>query len=443
MNKALIGGIAGLLILGGAAAGGSRYADKQLTANVYSPELMQRSFGLLGFQAQTDMGVFSGSAEWQGNLVFDPCRPEQKITIRGNDTIRRSLSGYQVDSKIYFVTDSAEANELLFEGFHIDVRRSISWGGKVKTEFTIPGRNIQKNGTVLNWQSISGQSSLHKENDELVPDSLQFSVPSVEIKSNLADITLKDLRYRNKHSFLGHGSVQTGGSETTVASIAVNSPGSGSVVLSGLKAASRQTVNGQSVGWGSRFDIRNIDITVLAPPTLAEGGTPLPARIVKHTIGDVRLNTDIAGLDSKAVQSVSDLLAQQRRTCMPKEELKARLEKIFLAVLNGGFNIKAAGQRIKFDGHLLAADAELTLPPAASTDVREIKSEALLGNMKYRADIRIDKGLITACNRAVADWLGGGYDKADAKSQQVIEQLLALPGARQEGNAIRLTFKQP
>ena len=69
------------------------------------------------------------------------------------------------------------------------------------------------------------------------------------------------------------------------------------------------------------------------------------------------------------------------------------------------------------------------MPPAAYTDVREIKSEALLGNMKYRADIRIDKGLITACNRAVADWLGGGYDKADAKSQQVIEQLLALPGA--------------
>ncbi|VDG99966.1 MULTISPECIES: hypothetical protein [unclassified Eikenella] len=49
MNKAIIGSIAGLIVLGGAAAGGSLYADQQLTDNAYSPELMHRSFGLANF----------------------------------------------------------------------------------------------------------------------------------------------------------------------------------------------------------------------------------------------------------------------------------------------------------------------------------------------------------------------------------------------------------
>ena len=110
MNKALIGSIAGLLVLGGTAVGGSLYADQQLTDKAYSPELMQRSFGLANFQAQTNLGILSGSAQWQGDLVFDPCQPGDKVTIRGNDTIHRSLSGYRIDSKIYIVSDSKQFN---------------------------------------------------------------------------------------------------------------------------------------------------------------------------------------------------------------------------------------------------------------------------------------------------------------------------------------------
>ena len=157
---------------------------------------------LANFQAQTNLGILSGSAQWQGDLVFDPCQPGNKITIRGNDTIHRSLSGYRIDSKIYIVSNSPELHTYFPEGFLLNARRHIGWSGNVQTSFNLPGRTVQKDGNTLTWQDINGQVSLNKENNELIPTELQFSIPAIELKSGQTSLSLQNLSHRSQNSFL-------------------------------------------------------------------------------------------------------------------------------------------------------------------------------------------------------------------------------------------------
>ncbi|OAM26868.1 hypothetical protein A7P95_08955 [Eikenella longinqua] len=425
-KKILIGGIAGVLLIGGAAAGGSLYADKRLTDTVYSPELMQRSFGLANFQAQTNMGAFNGTAQWQGDFLPDPCRPEQKITIRGTDTLRRSFAGYQIDTKVYIVSDSEELNRILPQGFLLNARHHISWSGNVQTSIQVPGRSVQKDGTTITWQDISGSATLHKENDELVPDEVQFNIPSIQVQADRATFALQNISHRSRHAFIGHGSLQSGNAETTLASLSFSSTPGHSIVLNNLTSTSSQNINGQNIGWGSRFNIERINIT-------QPNGT--------HTIQDLRLNTVLNGLATPAVQAFSDLMARQRSSCIPQEELKAKLSEIATAVLNSGLSIQAQGNQIKLDGAPLTADAQLTLPPGQYANLDQVNPSTLLSKLQYRADIRISKGFISAAGRTFADWSNSSHSEAD--TQQIIDKLLAQPGASQEGDTIRLSYQQP
>lgn len=431
MNKLLAGGIAGVILLGGAAAGTGLYADKQLTETVYSPELMQRSFGLANFQAQTDMDAFSGTAKWQGDLLLDPCKPGQKITIRGTDSLSRSLTGYQIDSKVYIVSDSTELLRFLPEGFLFDARRQISWNGNVQTEINMPGRSVEKDGSTITWQDIGGRISLHKENGELVPGEVQFTIPSVQIKADRTSFTLQNISHRSRNAFLGHGSLQSGSAETTLASLNFSSS-SGSILLNNLKNTSTQTINGQNIGWGSRFNIDRIEITRQSRLN------PQPS---KHLIQDIRLNTDLNGLTIQTAQAFSDLMARQRSTCIPQEELKTKLSEIATAVLNSGLNLQAKGNQIKLDGTPLSADAELTLPAGQYGNLKQLQPAELLDKLQYRADIRIDRAFISAAGRTFADWSNSNFSEND--TQQIVDKLLSQPYAKQEGNTIHLIYRQP
>ena len=427
MNKALIGSIAGLLVLGGTAVGGSLYADQQLTDKAYSPELMQRSFGLANFQAQTNLGILSGSAQWQGDLVFDPCQPGDKITIRGNDTIHRSLSGYRIDSKIYIVSNSPELHTYFPEGFLLNARRHIGWGGNVQTSFNLPGRTIQKDSNTLTWQDINGQVSLHKENNELIPTEFQFTIPAIEFKSGQTSFSLQNLSHRSQNSFLGHGKLQTGSSETTLAALTfISSPGN-SIVFSQIKTTGTQSINGQTTAWGSNFYIQRIDITQSAGN--------------KHSIEGLQLNSSVNGLNTQAMQSFSDLLSRQRSVCIPRDELKTKLNDIATAMLNSGLNIQAQGNQIKLDGFPLTADAELILPPGQYGNIENIRPETLVQNLQHRADIRIHQGFIQAAGRTFADWSNRSYSEEDTR--QIINKLLQRPEAKQEGDTIRLIYRKP
>jgi len=427
MNKTIIGSIVGLIILGGAAAGGSLYADQQLTDNAYSPELMQRSFGLANFQAQTNLGILSGSAQWQGDLVFDPCQPGDKITIRGNDTIHRSLSGYRIDSKIYIVSNSPELHTYFPEGFLLNARRHIGWGGNVQTSFNLPGRTIQKDSNTLTWQDINGQVSLHKENNELIPTEFQFTIPAIEFKSGQTSFSLQNLSHHSQNSFLGHGKLQTGSSETTLATLTfISSPGN-SIVFSQIKTTGTQSINGQTTAWGSNFYIQRIDITQSAGN--------------KHSIEGLQLNSSVNGLNTQAMQSFSDLLSRQRSVCIPRDELKTKLNDIATAMLNSGLNIQAQGNQIKLDGFPLTADAELILPPGQYGNIENIRPETLVQNLQHRADIRIHQGFIQAAGRTFADWSNRSYSEEDTR--QIINKLLQRPEAKQEGDTIRLIYRKP
>ena len=427
MNKTIIGSIVGLIILGGAAAGGSLYADQQLTDNAYSPELMQRSFGLANFQAQTNLGILSGSAQWQGDLVFDPCQPGDKITIRGNDTIHRSLSGYRIDSKIYIVSNSPELHTYFPEGFLLNARRHIGWGGNVQTSFNLPGRTIQKDSNTLTWQDINGQVSLNKENNELIPTEFQFTIPAIEFKSGQTSFSLQNLSHHSQNSFLGHGKLQTGSSETTLATLTfISSPGN-SIVFSQIKTTGTQSINGQTTAWGSNFYIQRIDITQSAGN--------------KHSIEGLQLNSSVNGLNTQAMQSFSDLLSRQRSVCIPRDELKTKLNDIATAMLNSGLNIQAQGNQIKLDGFPLTADAELILPPGQYGNIENIRPETLVQNLQHRADIRIHQGFIQAAGRTFADWSNRSYSEEDTR--QIINKLLQRPEAKQEGDTIRLIYRKP
>ena len=409
MNKALIGSIAGLLVLGGTAVGGSLYADQQLTDKAYSPELMQRSFGLANFQAQTNLGILSGSAQWQGDLVFDPCQPGEKVTIRGNDTIHRSLSGYRIDSKIYIVSDSKQFNTYFPEGFLLNVRRHIGWGGNVQTSFNLPGRTIQKDSNTLTWQDINGQVSLNKENNELIPTEFKFTIPAIELKSAQTSFSLQNLSHRSQNSF-----------------------------LSQIKTTGTQSINGPTTSWGSAFNIQRIDITRQGHRYDSNASQSAGS---KHSIEGLQLNSSFNGLNTQAMQSFSDLISRQRSVCIPRAEFKTKLSEITTAMLNSGLSIRAQGNQIKLDGFPVTADAELTLPPGQYGNIENIRPETLGQNLQYRADIRIHQGFIQAANHTFADWSNSSYNEEDTR--QIIAKLLQLPEAKQEGDTIRLIYRKP
>ena len=149
----------------------------------------------------------------------------------------------------------------------------------------------------------------------------------------------------------------------------------------------------------------------------------------------------VNGLNTQAMQSFSDLLSRQRSVCIPRDELKTKLNNIATAMLNSGLNIQAQGNQIKLDGFPLTADAELILPPGQYGNIENIRPETLVQNLQHRADIRIHQGFIQAAGRTFADWSNRSYSEEDTR--QIINKLLQRHEAKQEGDTIRLIYRKP
>lgn len=134
VNKGILAvAVAG--VLAGGAVGAAVYTDGKIK-DMYNPngKMAQMDKRLAMSNTEVNMGLTGGTGKWTASYTLDLCQPEYKVVLRGEDTIKRGLSGYTILSKVYYVPENGK------EIFIGDSENKISFGGGMETTLTHPRR---------------------------------------------------------------------------------------------------------------------------------------------------------------------------------------------------------------------------------------------------------------------------------------------------------------
>lgn len=422
MNKVLTGSLIGLALVGGGLAGGSAYMGNKLESSY------RNNFDLKNkrFQVQLkhfDMGAMSGKAEWTGVLTYDLCSPDNKITIRSEDTISRSLVGYTVVSKIYLVPGNGKPDVFLF-----DSDSTLGWTGSLNTKLSRPaGSHTETNGNgtlTVKWDAVNAQVIGKKEGDALAFSEISLNVPSVSLeRKEDGSVHLKNFTFSSSTGWSFNADRLVSGKEHYgLESLTIQSKNDGtgkplSLTFADLKAEGEQKVGEKSIDYTTQTSIGLIDVN-------------------GNKLDKIRLNGAVKGISLDSIKEIQALLKRQNEACVSPEEAQQYLEKTGLAIAKAGLSGESKGNQIALNGSMIKADATFSLPAGNYADTDELMRK-LPEAVKYKADVVIDKGFV----REIAK-IGGGFTGRPVGDEEVekgIQDIVQITQGRIEGDKILIS----
>lgn len=420
MSKLVVGIVGAAIVAGGATFGGMQYADKQLKQRLYLQDNPQAS---KQFQVKLDhyqMGLTEGSAKWTGELIPDLCEPNIKLSVRGEDTIKRGLSGVQIQSKVYFKPDNG-AEIFLFNG-----DSQVSWSGDGNTKILIDAGSHEENGTTISWEAVNAELSYSKLNGSSF-DKMDFSLPRVKVNMQNSDNGKSfDFEWLNtkSHNETGLGSsekLKNGKDFITIESIKLNMPEDNfQLSLNQLDSRAEQIITGDKFNLNSTARLGSFEVN-------------------GQKLENIQYNLNFADLNLSAVNQFNQFIIRSSRECVPQHEIGQSLKKAAFDLLNSGFKIDSKGNVMEFNGHKATADADLSLP-AGDYGNEQTAVQKLQEAVSYHVDVSVDKAFISDIMKAMAQ--AKGEELTDEKIEEAIQEGIAKSGATLEGDVIKFNISK-
>lgn len=415
-NKTLIATVVAVSLAGVGAFGAATYGDKKIAA-FYDGSIIKDK--RLQINGKSDMGLMNGTATWTATITPDLCSPSEHFKLRGEDKISRSLTGYQIESKVYVQhKDSGE------EWFLLNANSDLAWSGNGTVKYTIPAaeHKLGRRGLMMSWAEITASMKL-KPNDKagLQAADWQFNAPEVKLKDgDGAQLLLQNISSKLDGTF--DASTGDATSEVALGKLLLQAKKSGENVvfeLDNLRQIGVQSGTEQALG--------------LRLQTTADS-----VRYQNNTFTHFKFNTELKGLSQAAWQKWVDLNKRQGQECIKRRDEMQEMEQIVLLALKNGFTVDSKGNEVRLNGNHKA-----TLDMAANFAAGEYanRQEAMRGMMdkvQYSLNAVVDKPLL--------DSLGllnqGGVPMSDEDLDMMLAQVPAPFKAMREGQTIKFSVQK-
>lgn len=371
MNKPIVIGAVIAVLGGGGLFAMSSIADGKVKALYNKPQL-----GMLhNIQATPNLGFMGGTVEWTADLVFDACKPDEKITLKGTDTVSKGLTGYTIKSEFKPVVSNESVQNVLNKMPNIQLESKINWSGNGHSTLLYPAHELSEQTATLKWDSLTGKFKFSNQGDKLTARDLQFNLPSVSLKTNEFSTEIKGFSYESDLP-LGY-QLDTGKGQFKVQSITAN------------EAKSNMTLENFTVNVEQIAKAETVDAKV----NYTLGTLELKNENTTTTLQDAKIGFDILDLNRKSTETLLSILEQSTQQCTPPEKLVDTIEPHVLNIANSGLRIESKNNQVKVGNSIATANMEITAPKSSYSSMREVV-QLLPNQVSYKLDVEFDKSFV-------------------------------------------------
>lgn len=411
MNKKVMA-VGALAVLCAGVVGGGFYADSQLKQAYYGIEAMDKRVKMQ--VKDYNVGLMSGKASWQQELTPDLCNPNFKIHLRGEDTIRRGLFGYHVDSKLYLVLPKDSGST---EIFLADVNSRVGLMGSIDSDWIVPAGEHQLGNGKIKWAKSQLFTQISREDGHFVLDSGKLDLPEFEVSDGMRGVKVSQVKYQSDAG-LGAMRMRSGTDKLSIGQLAVNGQ---EFVLNNMSVSATQKVGGK-ISLDSAIKLDSIVV----------GGNQLQDIQINYALKEATLNQD-------ALNSLKTLTLAQSERCVQAHEMMAEVEKLALQLVQAGFTLESKGNQAKLNGASVNAQAQFTVPAGDYASLDDF-AKRVPSIVKYQARAEVDKAFIAEAVKAMAQ--SKGRVASDEEIAQITQQFIATTQAKEEGGKLIMESQQ-
>ena len=414
MSKIIWGSIAVVALTATAATGAKFYADKSLEAYYEQQPIQGANYSLR--YSDFEMGAVSGTANWKLTWQRDPCLAESKYVFTGQDKIKRTWKGYEIESAVQLEKSQDKYAKLIQKP--LKANTTINWAGGMKTHLVLPEIKLAENGAQLQFSGININVDARVANQTSIIKQMEMSIPNMSLTDDQGQANFKNIAIKTNQG-LNQAALEEGYIQLLVDNIHVVSldRDATSIQLNQLDLKSDTILHDQTV------DI----VTVLKTGSARVGsGTEY-----KNTV----FNFGLKGLNRAQVQLFNQLTQQQDSSCAASKTYEKDAIKALLAILNAGFEFESLNNQMVTSSGELKADWTGKIMPNYINTPKSLVT-MLPSVLDTKIDIEFDKQIIAS--------LAGFAGTANAHPQQIDEMLKAFEQQgkiKLNGNMVKMSME--
>ncbi len=412
MSK-LTWGLGSIVVLATAVIGGNLYADKSLTS--YYQQSQKSNFMSIQYK-NFNMGAMQGSADWTAEFTLDPCKPKDILMISGQDKIKRSWNGYQIQSKISLKQGDATFQRLLKQP--LIVQTKIDWLGRMHTSLVTPVYEKNDADIQTRIDPMTFTMLAKSKDDQFDVLNVKFQIPNMMVNDKLGQMQMRDLEFESNQGL--NTVLKEGEARLNIASIQrtdrnVQQFGSGE--LKGFALRVNTQLDKTKVAFDTQVKID--EMTMYKTPSF-------------H---DFEMNFKLTDLNRQKVQNFFDLLEKSSAACIAKEELNQDMVSSFLAIVNDGFAFESQNNQIKVgEGYAKASLTGKVMPGHQSSFESLVKMAPNL--VEYQANLEYDKQIMKTIMKNYLQQ--GGKTLSDQELEQMLDGMQQTLQAKREGDILKI-----
>lgn len=419
--KAKIIGVTSIVVLG-SAIGVGVYSGAKLEKMYTKPETVFNDKRVALKDVHFDMGILNGQASGVFEFIPDLCTPNMKIEFKFEDTIKRGITGYEINTKLSPISPNAKEsfNDHLL---NLEIVRKVNWLGNISSHIVVHGNQYVDNQKAVAWSDIIVDIESVKTPSGYGIKNYQINLDSVHIKDENLNLQLDQLKISG-HSDKPNAIFANIDGKVQLKRLTTNHEDN-SLTVNNMTLSSQQTVKNHKQNTHLVFQIGNVDMN--------------SANEYRH-LEHIQFNLAINDLDKSVLIPIEELSTKQSQQCVSTKQLAESIDSILINLAKTGFIVESKNNQIKSNSYGADFNAHMTLDamslPENLNKVDENILVNMLSGMKYEFNINIDRGLLK-------EWLPAEeYAHLDRRLEESKQQLSAGFGLKYDADKIEFYGSQ-
>lgn len=379
MKAKIIGVVA--IVAVGSAVGMSVYSDTKLKKKYTDIQTVINDNRLVAKDVQFEMGALNGKASGVIEFIPDLCSPDFKFELRFEDTIKRGILGYEVNSKLYPITGDTVAP------INLDMVSKIDWSGNVDSHIVLKGKQFTTSKGMFSFSDVVADLKLVKAESGYGLKNYQINWDNFVVEADNNNIKLDKLKI-NGHSDKPNALFANTDAKVELGQLSIGDIDKNEyMIFKDIQFSSNQMVKSNKLNTDLSYQIGNMDINI---------------KDVKKNLENIQFNLAINDLDQSVFPPLEEFLKLPSQQCISDGKLQEKVAEILQpAVINlakTGLTIESKDSQVKSGNYGINLNASAAIAPInlpeGTTQLDTGIFINMLTNLKYEFSLNVDKGFL-------------------------------------------------
>lgn len=360
------------------------YADSVLIKNY-----KRAFFGQLNHKKviEQDMNFFGGHIKWTAEFS-DHCKNNSALTIFGNDTIKKTWFGYDIQSEISVDWSkmpklTEQQKQELSNWFKLNLQHQVNWMGDIHTSTTLPRIEHTKNNASIIIEPIHSSFDIFKHKGRYAVKNVNLNIPLVYFKvDNQVLLHIKNA-YSIDEQKGDYLLTSAGTNKAHIEHFELNLTPiyKTHIMLKDLTLMNTTTEHKDTVDFDMSIHAQSIQLKQ-------------PNKFMD--IQPIKLNLQAKDMHKVSIQNYFDTISSPNYECLSQSTLDKINQEHVKSTINHGFHLISKDNQIIINQQpAFKMDIDYKVKANQATSEQQF-ADALSKYAQYHVDIQIDKSVIEA-----------------------------------------------